>query len=87
MIGWLLPYANETRFDRTQQSTRRSAITVAAFVFNASFYTDAHTMGAGPIRHKPQQQRQARPLQSEERGEGYDLAARVSSKATLARAG
>jgi hypothetical protein len=46
--GTLLPYANDTRFDWTSAIGRPDCDHRRDFVFNAGFYTDVDTTGAGP---------------------------------------
>ena len=48
MTGSLTPYPNDTRFDWTSAISTPYCGHRRDFVFNAGFYTDADTTGAGP---------------------------------------
>jgi hypothetical protein len=48
MTGSLLPYANDTRFDWSSAIGTPTCGHRRDFVFNAGFYTDTDTTGAGP---------------------------------------
>ncbi len=48
MTGSLTPYANDTRFDWTSAVNTPDCVHRRDFVFNAGFYTDTDTTGAGP---------------------------------------
>ena len=48
MTGSLMPYANDTRFDWTSAIGTPACDHRRDFVFNAGFYTDMDTTGAGP---------------------------------------
>ena len=48
MTGSLMPYANDTRFDWTSAIGTPQCAHRRDFVFNAGFYTDIDTTGAGP---------------------------------------
>jgi hypothetical protein len=48
MTGGITPYANDTRFDWTSAISTPACAHRRDFVFNAGFYTDTDTTGAGP---------------------------------------
>jgi hypothetical protein len=48
MTGSLTPYGNDTRFDWTSAISTPACAHRRDFVFNAGFYTDTDTTGAGP---------------------------------------
>lgn len=48
MTGGITPYANDTRFDWSSAINTPACVHRRDFVFNAGFYTDVDTTGAGP---------------------------------------
>jgi hypothetical protein len=48
MTGGLTPYPNDTRFDWSSAVNTPACVHRRDFVFNAGFYTDTDTTGAGP---------------------------------------